>query len=91
MSKNVTLSTTRRRARKEHACIWCGEPIAIGEFYLDHRVVNGEVGCVDTQRWHQECEQAASAQEPAGNWLSFVAFEQERPHCMKESDLDAAS
>lgn len=45
-----------RRARKEHACFWCREPIAIGEQFRESRVA--EDGRLDTWRIHPECDRA---------------------------------
>ena len=53
-----TISDEWRKARKPHRCIWCGEPIAIGETYRHWRgKFEGEVMSND---WHKECDDAAS-------------------------------
>jgi hypothetical protein len=41
-------------ARKQHRCIWCGEPILRGEKYRHERsVYNGEM---QDHKWHLECD-----------------------------------
>lgn len=55
-----TISDEWRKARKPHRCIWCGEPIAIGERYRHWRgKFEGEV---QTNDWHKECDDAADAE-----------------------------
>lgn len=46
-------------ARKEHRCIWCGEPIVIGEKYRRTRLI--WEGDPITNKWHKECDDAADA------------------------------
>lgn len=46
-----------RKARKPHKCIWCREPIALGETYHDERSVYD--GNIQRHRWHPECQIAA--------------------------------
>jgi hypothetical protein len=78
----VTLSSVKRKARKKHWCIWCGENIEVGEKYIDHRVVNDEAGCVDTQHWHLECEEdfQEAYRYEGGGCMYFMAGEAQRPH-----------
>jgi hypothetical protein len=45
-------------ARKEHQCIWCGEPIVIGEKYRRCRLI--WEGDPITNKWHKECDDAAA-------------------------------
>lgn len=53
----TVLSTAWRKARKEHVCIWCGQPIVKGERYLDENVLGDNT--VNNQKWHNECVHAA--------------------------------
>ena len=46
-------TSTKRKARKEHACYWCGEPILIGEQYMDEKGI-GDDGSYG-YRMHVEC------------------------------------
>ena len=55
MSATV-VRTADRAARKEHACFWCREPIAVGEAF--HEDVVAEDGRLDTWRTHPECRSA---------------------------------
>ena len=56
-----TISDEWRKARKPHRCIWCGEPIAIGETYRHWRGKwEGEVMSND---WHKECDDAAESED----------------------------
>lgn len=50
------LGTAVRSARKEHACYWCRDAIAVGEQFRESRVA--EDGRIDTWRAHVECEAA---------------------------------
>jgi hypothetical protein len=64
-------------ARKQHRCIWCGEPILRGEKYRHERsVYDGEM---QDHKWHLECD-AAFAEElkydPTGE---FSPHDNERP------------
>jgi hypothetical protein len=78
----TTLSCVKRKARKQHTCIWCGEKIERGEKYIDHRVVNDEANCVDTQHWHLECEEdfKEALRYEGGGCMYFSAYEATRPH-----------
>lgn len=50
------LSVTTPKARKQHRCIWCGEPILIGE---KHVVFRNIFECqINTDRYHNECHDA---------------------------------
>lgn len=52
------LSETTPKARKEHRCIWCGEPILVGERYRCERSVYD--GQMQYHKWHLECNAAAN-------------------------------
>lgn len=57
-----TIADEWRKARKPHVCIWCGEPIVVGESYRHWRgKFEGEV---ITNDWHKECDDAASTEDP---------------------------
>lgn len=52
------LDSGDRKARKEHRCIWCGEPISSGEHY--HFQVGIFDGDFQNNKFHQECAKASS-------------------------------
>lgn len=55
-----TIADEWRKARKAHLCIWCGQPIAVGETYRHWRgKFEGEVMSND---WHKECDDAADSE-----------------------------
>ena len=50
----TAISNTRRKARKQHPCIWCGEAIKVGEdFCLFVGVADGDF---QSNKCHLECE-----------------------------------
>jgi hypothetical protein len=56
-----TIADEWRKARKQHRCIWCGEPIAVGERYRHWR---GKFeGDVMSNDWHKECDAAAESED----------------------------
>ena len=65
-----------RKAKKEHQCIWCGEPIKAGDFFRDERSLYE--GQFQHHRWHPECDKAA-AEYFADGESEFTACENERP------------
>ena len=56
MTVAETIADEWRKARKPHVCIWCGEPIAVGERYRHWR--GKWEGDVITNDWHKECDDA---------------------------------
>ena len=71
------MSTSKPVARKQHRCIWCGEPILSGTKYLFQRI--RWEGSVHTQHWHFECEQAQQQEgRETGEW-EFSPYDNERP------------
>lgn len=52
-----TIREGRQTARKEYACIWCGEGIAKGATYF--RWVGTNDGDLQSNAFHLECEAAA--------------------------------
>jgi hypothetical protein len=71
------LSETFPVARKQHRCIWCGQPIPVGEKYRNERsVYDGEM---QAHHWHQECAAAQQAEgSEYGEW-EFSPYDNERP------------
>jgi hypothetical protein len=51
------ISKTLPKARKEYPCIWCSEKINIGEIHL--KEVGEFDGDFQSNRWHEECHNAA--------------------------------
>lgn len=52
----IHIQTTSPKARKDHPCIWCTEPIAKGSAYK--RVVGTWEGQIQTSLFHPECAEA---------------------------------
>jgi hypothetical protein len=51
------LSRTTPKARKEHQCIWCAQPIVNRATYvLDACLCDGDF---QSNKWHPECQDAA--------------------------------
>jgi hypothetical protein len=72
------LSYDTRRARKQHACSWCGQKIEAGDSYDNQAVIfEGEM-CVN--KFHPECGEAAQeAGREEGGCFEFMPGENERP------------
>jgi len=68
------LSYTQPKARKIHKCVWCGEPILIGEQH--HKWVGIFEGDFNNWRMHDECWDAAD-RERSEDYHSDGSFE---PH-----------
>ena len=47
------LSSVTRKARKQHRCIWCTEPIEMGDKYTHEKSVYD--GYMQDHKWHPEC------------------------------------
>lgn len=70
------LSETKPVARKDHRCIWCGEPISKGTQYVAERsVYDGEM---QNHHWHEECQMAAQDENDGFDW-EFMPYGNERP------------
>lgn len=57
------LSETTPRARKQHRCEWCPEPIEVGEKHA--RYVGIFDGDLQVTRMHTECLDASVRSDPA--------------------------
>jgi hypothetical protein len=79
------LSESHPVARKAHKCIWCGQPIAIGEKHRHERSIYE--GQFQDQRWHPECDETFKAEicHDGGHELEFVPYGNERPALSEES------
>lgn len=63
-------------ARKQHRCIWCGEPIPIGEKYRrEYSVFDGHF---QNHAWHSECDDDARDYFSSGEDV-FIPYSAERP------------
>lgn len=84
MSYNL-ISSEVRKARKPHRCIWCGQPIAIGESYRHERsTFNGDF---QVQDWHPECDNAFAEElrYEGGGEMEFSPYENTRPPAQQRS------
>jgi len=70
------LSETRRKARTEHTCIWCGEKILVGETYLHEKSIYD--GTMQDHKWHLECEASCQEENGFGDY-DITPHESERP------------
>ena len=67
-----SISESTRKARKEHKCVWCGEPILIGE---SHLVSTGTFeGRFQSNRYHDECRGPAAEICQENEGFSAYAF-----------------
>lgn len=62
------------RARKQHRCEWCGEPIPVGEKHTQY--VGKWEGEFQNWRMHNECFDSADKEDRQDG---FSPFENERP------------
>lgn len=69
-------SLISRTAAKEHICIWCGQKIEKGEFYVREQSVYD--GHFQNHAWHQECNKEAQEEFKNGE-SDFTAYAHERP------------
>ena len=49
-------SARRTKARKNHQCVWCSHPIAIGSVYVRERSIYD--GAHQNLAWHEACRKA---------------------------------
>ena len=71
------ISNETRQARKPHQCIWCGEPINVGEKYEHERSVYG--GDPQSNDWHPECSAVLNELCAGGDEVEFDPHSNERP------------
>lgn len=71
------LSEVKRKARKEHKCIWCGQKIEVGETYI------AEASIYDNDfqysKWHPECREACMIEYQKTKEEEFEPMCNERP------------
>lgn len=77
MSSWEVISSELRKARKRHACIWCGHPIEPGTQYRYERV-RGPDG-MDFNPWHLECDEAHREVCRLDGDDEFTPYDNERP------------
>ncbi len=69
----VCLSSERRKAAKQHVCIWCGEKIEAEEEYIREASIYD--GCFQDHKWHPECYDESVEDHP----VEFSPYTMERP------------
>lgn len=79
----TTFSVKTPMARKEHRCVWCGEPIPTGERYVRHRLIFD--GMFQSNAFHRECDEAA-ARDPDVVSYGFETHEQPRGQTQTEHE-----
>jgi hypothetical protein len=77
MSDFCLLNEARPKARKQHRCIWCGQPINKGDVYLFQAITWD--GSIQNQHWHFECADAQQAEARETGEPEFMPHENERP------------
>jgi hypothetical protein len=70
-------SKTERRAAKVHRCIWCGEPIGVGERYIAEESIYD--GTFQNHHWHPECLADAEQGWVDGDDTEFMPHSNPRP------------
>lgn len=70
------LSDSWPTARKEHRCIWCGDPIKVGQTYRKEQSIFD--GQFQHHKWHKECDEE-SCEYFAGGHEEFSPYENPRP------------
>src|ERR1035437_214709 len=70
------ISKTLPKARKEYPCIWCSEKILIGEIHL--KEVGEFEGDFQSNRWHEECHNAAQMYFEESGENEFTPYENKR-------------
>ena len=71
MSDFLSLSLRDLQARKQHGCIWCPEPIAVGERYK--RQASVYCGDFQSNKYHPECWDAMVQEQT--EWPDEPEFE----------------
>lgn len=71
------IKKTDPKARQKYKCIWCGEPIEIGEKHV-HEVSKYDYVFQD-HRWHIECFEAGQSYFQKEYECEFDAYENRRP------------
>lgn len=67
-----------KAARKAHRCIWCGQPINVGDTYTYERSIYE--GDPQSHHWHDEClDVMREIAGDEGGECSFNAYNEERP------------
>ncbi len=75
------ISDTTPVARKQHRCVWCGEPILKGQKHFHQ--VGKMYGDIQANRWHFECFDAAKLEDIEDG---FIPHENERPELKPSPD-----
>lgn len=68
------------KARKQHCCIWCGMPVAIGETYA--RIKSIYDGDFQDHRFHMECEKQCGDEIDESLDDCFEPWNNFRPHAL---------
>jgi hypothetical protein len=67
-----------RKARKPHSCIWCAQPIQVGERYVFERSVYEDR--MQNHHWHPEClEDMHAVASHEGGPVEWTPGANERP------------
>lgn len=74
---HTLFNLTDRKAKKTHACIWCGHDILAGESYKDERSVYD--GNIQRHRWHHECHEDSVKYFRESGEEEFDPYQNERP------------
>ncbi len=72
-----TPSARPRRARKQHQCIWCGEPIEPGEDYMLEETL--QYASIQARKWHPECLKAWHEEADGCELAKFYPGQMRRP------------
>lgn len=76
------LRDTARVAIKKHRCIWCGEPILIGDKYrYEESIYEGHF---QHHHWHPECDEDSRDYFRSGE-EEFMPYSAERPQTIKDA------
>jgi hypothetical protein len=66
----------RVKARKQHKCTWCGQPIFKGEDYVKWNSVEDSWF---TNKMHGDCLEALDEEIRAGGDCEYAPYDNERP------------